>query len=150
MSTIFKGKAYDDDDDDDDDDLDDDELEDDDDDDDDLDDDELEDDDLCDDDEDDLGRCQTHAISPTELLGQVHQRLGRVTVASLIPKEIGSVHNAFYADMDIGLPILRIVDVATLEMHMEQATFIDSLTGHTSPRPPDAESLFYYRVEALD
>ena len=148
MSTIFKGKAYDDDDDDDD--LDDDELEDDDDDDDDLDDDELEDDDLCDDDEDDLGRCQTHAISPTELLGQVHQRLGRVTVASLIPKEIGSVHNAFYADMDIGLPILRIVDVATLEMHMEQATFIDSLTGHTSPRPPDAESLFYYRVEALD
>ena len=150
MSTIFKGKAYDDDDDDDD--LDDDELEDDDDDDDDLDDDELEDDDLCDDDEDDLGRCQTKqiAISPTELLGQVHQRLGRVTVASLIPKEIGSVHNAFYADMDIGLPILRIVDVATLEMHMEQATFIDSLTGHTSPRPPDAESLFYYRVEALD
>ena len=149
MSTIFKGKAYDDDDDDD---LDDDELEDDDlcDDDDDLDDDELEDDDLCYDDEDDLGRCQTHAISPTELLGQVHQRLGRVTVASLIPKEIGSVHNAFYADMDIGLPILRIVDVATLEMHMEQATFIDSLTGHTSPRPPDAESLFYYRVEALD
>ena len=148
MSTIFKGKAYDDDDDDD---LDDDELEDDDDDDD-LDDDELEDDDLCDDDEDDLGRCQTKqiAISPTELLGQVHQRLGRVTVASLIPKEIGSVHNAFYADMDIGLPILRIVDVATLEMHMEQATFIDSLTGHTSPRPPDAESLFYYRVEALD
>ena len=90
------------------------------------------------------------AISPTELLGQVHQRLGRVTVASLIPKEIGSVHNAFYGDMDIGLPILRIVDVATLEMHMEQATFIDSLTGHTSPRPPDAESLFYYRVEALD
>ena len=58
MSTIFKGKAYDDDDDYD---LDDDELEDDDlcDDDDDLDDDELEDDDLCDDDEDDLGRCQT-------------------------------------------------------------------------------------------
>ena len=139
MSTIFKGKAYDDDDDDD---LDDDELEDDD-----VEDDE-DDDDLCDDDEDDLGRCQT--ISPTELLGQVHQRLGRVTVASLIPKEIGSVHNAFYADMDIGLPILRIVDVATLEMHMEQATFIDSLTGHTSPRPPDAESLFYYRVEALD
>ena len=139
MSTIFKGKAYDDDDDDDD--LDDDELEDD-------DDDDLDDDDLCDDDEDDLGRCQT--ISPTELLGQVHQRLGRVTVASLIPKEIGSVHNAFYADMDIGLPILRIVDVATLEMHMEQATFIDSLTGHTSPRPPDADSLFYYRVEALD
>ena len=91
-----------------------------------------------------------NCISPTELLGQVHQRLGRVTVASLIPKEIGSVHNAFYADMDIGLPILRIVDVATLEMHMEQATFIDSLTGHTSPRPPDAESLFYYRVEALD
>ena len=140
MSTIFKGKAYDDDDDDD---LDDDELEDDD-----VEDED--DDDLCDDDEDDLGRCQTHAISPTELLGQVHQRLGRVTVASLIPKEIGSVHNAFYADMDIGLPILRIVDVATLEMHMEQATFIDSLTGHTSPRPPDAESLFYYRVEALD
>lgn len=133
MSTIFKGKAYDDDDDDD---LDDDELEDDD-----VEDED--DDDLCDDDEDD-------AISPTELLGQVHQRLGRVTVASLIPKEIGSVHNAFYADMDIGLPILRIVDVATLEMHMEQATFIDSLTGHTSPRPPDAESLFYYRVEALD
>ena len=141
MSTIFKGKAYDDDDDDDDDDLDDDELEDDD-----VEDED--DDDLCDDDEDDLGRCQT--ISPTELLGQVHQRLGRVTVASLIPKEIGSVHNAFYADLDIGLPILRIVDVATLEMHMEQATFIDSLTGHTSPRPPDAESLFYYRVEALD
>ena len=139
MSTIFKGKAYDDDDDDD---LDDDELEDDD------DDDDLDDDDLCDDDEDDLGRCQT--LSPTELLGQVHQRLGRVTVASLTPKEIGSVHNAFYADMDLGLPILRIVDVATLEMHMEQATFIDSLTGHTSPRPPDAESLFYYRVEALD
>ena len=141
MSTIFKGKAYDDDDDDDD--LDDDELEDDD-----VEDED--DDDLCDDDEDDLGRCQTQSISPTELLGQVHQRLGRVTVASLIPKEIGSVHNAFYADMDIGLPILRIVDVATLEMHMEQATFIDSLTGHTSPRPPDAESLFYYRVEALD
>ena len=137
MSTIFKCKP----DDDDDDDLDDDELEDDD-----VEDED--DDDLCDDDEDDLGRCQT--ISPTELLGQVHQRLGRVTVASLIPKEIGSVHNAFYADMDIGLPILRIVDVATLEMHMEQATFIDSLTGHTSPRPPDAESLFYYRVEALD
>lgn len=140
MSTIFKGKAYDDDDDDDDD-LDDDELEDDD-----VEDED--DDDLCDDDEDDLGRCQT--LSSTELLGQVHQRLGRVTVASLIPKEIGSVHNAFYGDMDIGLPILRIVDVATLEMHMEQATFIDSLTGHTSPRPPDAESLFYYRVEALD
>ena len=138
MSTIFKGKAYDDDDDDD---LDDDELEDD-------DDEDEDDDELEDDDEDDLGRCQT--ISPTELLGQVHQRLGRVTVASLIPKEIGSVQNAFYADMDLGLPILRIVDVATLEMHMEQATFIDSLTGHTSPRPPDAESLFYYRVEALD
>lgn len=50
MSTIFKGKAYDDDDDDDD--LDDDELEDDD-----VEDED--DDDLCDDDEDDLGRCQT-------------------------------------------------------------------------------------------
>jgi hypothetical protein len=87
--------------------------------------------------------------SPTEILGQVHQRFGRVTLASIELVQIGSIHRPMHGSVDIGLPPLRIIGMATYEMHREQVAFVDSLTGETRVLRQNPE-LYFYCVEALD
>jgi len=82
-----------------------------------------------------------------ELLAEVQQRLGRVTVAADGVCSIGEITLSHFSSSSERVP-LRIVGTATAAEHAEQVRVLEELTGE--PYPCLVPPVGFYRVEALD